>query len=29
VQFFYYRQLAADNAATVTLAFLAKWHESR
>ena len=28
VQFFYYRQLAADNAATVTLAFLATWHEA-
>jgi hypothetical protein len=28
VQFFYYRQLAADNAATVTLAFLTKWRDS-
>jgi nucleoside phosphorylase len=26
VQFFYYRQLAADNAAAVTLAFLSDWH---
>jgi hypothetical protein len=25
VQFFYYRQLAADNAARVTLAFLARF----
>jgi nucleoside phosphorylase len=24
-QFFYYRQLAADNAAAATLAFLAAW----
>jgi hypothetical protein len=24
-QFFYYRQLAADNAAITTLAFLASW----
>ena len=26
VQFFYYRQLAADNAALTTMAFLANWH---
>jgi hypothetical protein len=25
-QFFYYRQISADNAATATLAFLAAWH---